>query len=137
MLVALILGAAALAGGAFGSVAVGLLSVGFLFLSLSRYFLPSAYELGPEGVRTRHLGMSRFFPWSRFRRVALRPEGVFLGTFDKARRLDVWRGCYLRCPHERDAVYAYARAHIPVESPSSGGRPRASDAAAARADSGG
>lgn len=121
LLVLLVLGASVLAADVFESAWVGLVSVGFLFVSLSRYFIPSTYELTSEGVRVRHFGLSRFYPWSRFRRAVLRSDGVFLGTFSRARRLDVWRGCYLRCPRNQDAVYSYARAHIPVDKVPAGG----------------
>ncbi len=136
-LVALVVGASVLAAHAFGSVWAGVLSLGFLLLSLRHYFLPSLYELTPHGITTRHVGLSRSYPWSRFRRVALRREGVFLSTFSRPRRLDAWRGCYLRCPRDRDAVYRYARAHVSLGSDSTSCRPRAGDAAVAPTDAGG
>jgi len=134
--VAVVLIASAVAALAFGSLAAGAISLGFLFLSLSRYFTPSDYELTSDGVAVRHLGVRRFFPWSRFRRAALRPEGVFLSTFGRPRRLDVWRGCYLRCPVQREAVYAYARAHIPADENSPVRQPCAGDAAGPRTEPG-
>ena len=127
-LIAAILGGSAIAGIGIGAVWAGLVSAGFLLLSVSRYLLPTTYVVNSEGIRVRFLGMNRDFSWARFRRAALRPEGVFLGTFASPRRLDVWRGCYLRCPHDSKAVYAIAQAHIGVDSDSGGDGSRVRDA---------
>jgi len=133
-LVALVVAASALAAYALDALWAGFASLGFLFGSLSRYFVPVVYVMDTDGVRVRHFGVGRFYPWSRFRRAALRREGVFLGTFDRPRRLDVWRGCYLRCPDRRTMVYAYARAHILVGPTAESDSPCSGDAASARAD---
>ena len=129
-LVAAVLVASAIASIGVGALWAGLVSVGFLLLSVSRYLLPTTYVVNSQGVRVRFLGMNRAFSWTRFRRVALRPEGVFLGTFASPRRLDVWRGCYLRCPHDPESVYAIAQAHIGMGSDSNGDESRVRDAGA-------
>jgi hypothetical protein len=135
MLVVLLAGASLVAAVAFGATA-GFISAAVLFASLSRYFIPVTYVLASDGVSARYLGGHRRYPWSRFRRVALRPEGVFLGTFDGPRRLDAFRGLYLRCPHKRKAVFAYARAGVVVGPSPAGDRAPPGVAAAAGTDSG-
>ena len=130
-LVVMLVAASAAAAAAFDSVLTGVLSGGILLASLSRHVVPTRYAIDPDGVRVTHLGITRTFPWTRFRRVALRADGVFLGTFDTARRLDTWRGCYLRCPNRRNEVHAFARARIMVEPGAAGDRPRSGDAASA------
>jgi hypothetical protein len=127
--IALTFGASAVAGYAFQNAGVALISLGFLFVSLSRYFLPSAFLFDPSGARVSHAGVTRFFPWSRFRRVALRPDGIFLGTFSSPRRLDAWRGIYVRSSRNRDQVLAYARAHIGLGTAPRSSRPRSGNAA--------
>ncbi len=129
-LIAAIVGASAIAGIGIGALWAGLVSAGFLLISVSRYLLPTTYVVNAEGVRVQFLGIDRALSWTRFRRAALRPDGVFLGTFATPRRLDVWRGCYLRCPHDRESVYAIARAHIAVEPDRNRDEPRVRDAGA-------
>ena len=113
-LLALVMGFSALGGYVFGDPWVGILSFGVLLGSLSRYFFSTNYVLTSDGLRISHLGFNRKHTWGRFRRVALRPEGVFLGTFDRPKRLDVFRGCYLRCPRQRQEVYDYVKTRITV-----------------------
>jgi hypothetical protein len=118
----------------FDSVGVGLLSFGFLFVSLFRYFCPTMYRLAPDGVHISILGMGRHHSWARFRRVAKRPEGAFLGTFDTPRRLDVWRGCYVRCPEMREQVLEYARTQIRLAQDSGRNQARSGDESAIGTD---
>jgi hypothetical protein len=112
---------AASAGAAFGleSLWMGFISLGLLLVSVSRYLLSTTYFVNKSGVEVRFAGMNRYFPWSRFRRVAKRQDGVFLGTFDAPRRLDAWRGVYVRYPQRRDLIYDVARKYIEVGSPES------------------
>ena len=114
-LVGIVIGASVVAGVSMQSVWIGAISVAFLFGSISRYLFPVIYVLNADGVQTRFLGYSRYYPWSRFRRVSLRDEGVFLGTFSRPRRLDAWRGLYLRSPQQRDLVYAVARYRVNLD----------------------
>ena len=131
LLVVMVAGGSAVAAYAFASLPVGILSAGILLASLSRYVIPSRYVVDADGVRVMHLGITRTHSWERFRRVVLRPDGVFLGTFSTVSRLDTWRGCFLRCPHQRNEVYAFAGARVMVEPGAAGDRPRAGDAASA------
>ena len=116
-LVGAMVAASAVAGFGFGGHGIGLGAFGVLFLSLSRYFLPTFYEVNPRGVHARHLGVTRFHPWARFKRVALRRDGVFLSTFPRPTHLDAWRGLFVRASGNREQVYAFARAHISLEAP--------------------
>jgi len=127
-LLAIVIGASLFAGVSMQSVWIGVVSVAFLFGSISRYLFPVICVLNADGVQTRFLGYSRYFPWSRFRRVALRDEGVFLGTFPRPRRLDAWRGLYLRCPQQRDLVYAIARYRVNLDPSQANHEPRVRDA---------
>ncbi len=129
-MVALTAAASLIAADSFDSAWIGLVSAAALAGSMSRYLAPSRYELTDEGIRIAHLGMSRFHPWSRFRRVVRRRDGVFLGTFDVPSRLDIWRGCFLRCPRGLDEAYEYVREHVVVGPDQGARRPRSGHAAA-------
>ena len=74
-MVALTAAASLIAADSFDSAWIGLVSAAALAGSMSRYLAPSRYELTDEGIRIAHLGMSRFHPWSRFRRVVRRVLG--------------------------------------------------------------
>lgn len=107
--------ASTLAGYSLGSIGIALLSAALLVAGMARYFFPTSYRVDSSGVRMRFLAIDHVRHWSRFRRVAKRQHGVFLGTFDRPRRIDSFRGWYLRSPGFRDSLYEYARQKIVVD----------------------
>ncbi|MFH1569433.1 MAG: hypothetical protein ABIL09_15665 [Gemmatimonadota bacterium] len=97
----------------FGRLAYGIIYFLVLTASMARYFLPSRYAVDEEGVTWRLL-VRRHRPWSAFRRVDERDEGLFLSPFNRPRRLDAFRGLYLPWGPDTDgaAVLALARSHV-------------------------
>jgi hypothetical protein len=99
-------------GYSFGGGEYALLSLIVLAASLSRYWLPTSYEVDAEGVHSKHLGLRQQRAWREFRRVEVRCDGIFLSPFARQSRLDSFRGLFVRCAENRDAVAAFARCHV-------------------------
>jgi len=59
------------------------------------FWVPTTYTLTEEGIEVRRPLYKRLYPWRRFRRYSLEPDGVFLGTFSKPSALDPFRGLFL------------------------------------------
>lgn len=89
---------------AFG--ALGWISAVLLPAALAKWFLPTRYELGPEGLAIRFLGITTRAPWSRFRRFYPHSVGVHLSTFEVPSPLDPFRGLFLRFRGNREDVVA-------------------------------
>lgn len=83
---------------------LGWLAAILLPLSLSKWFLPTRYALGPDGIAVRFVGVSTRAPWSRYRRFYAHSVGVHLSTFDTPSPLDPFRGLFLRFCGNREAV---------------------------------
>ncbi len=96
----------------FEGVEYGLLSLAVLVASLSSYFFPTHYQLGEAGVKVRHLGRNRLWPWGQFCRIDRCREGIFLSPFARPSRLDSFRGCLLRAPQDPEAVRSFAQRHV-------------------------
>ena len=96
----------------FGELTFGLLTVGLLGASVSRYILPTRYALNGEGIRVSHAGTSRKMAWDRVRRVSASSDGLFLSTFAQPSRLDSFRGLFLKCEKNRDEVIRFVRDRI-------------------------
>ena len=104
LLILIILGLSVLVAITFDAPAYGFLSAVLLTASMSRYFLPTRYALRESHILIAHLGARRTIPWSRIRRHTVGPDGVFLSPFASPRRLDPFRGCFLRLRDNRDEV---------------------------------
>lgn len=111
-LIAIVVGLSVGAAVSFSGVAYGLVSFVVLAVSLSRYWLPTRYELDECGVEIGHAGRRRRRSWSEFRRLDVLRDGVFLSPFAGASRLDSFRGLFVRCAENRDAVVECARRHL-------------------------
>lgn len=113
LLCAAIAGFSTLTAVGFGHPAYGLIYLVVLTGSMARYFLPTRYAVDGRGVTWR-LVVRRHRPWSAFRRVDARDEGLFLSPFTRPRRLDAFRGLYLPWGPQADgpAVDRLARAHV-------------------------
>lgn len=89
----------------------GLFSVFILFISLVRFFLPTAYKLTSSGIEVNFLGFNQKRAWSEIRRVEKSRGGVFLSPFATQNRLEHYRGLFLICPEKKDEVYEFAKQH--------------------------
>ena len=98
--------------------AYGLITLVVLTLSMSRYLLPTRYELDDDGLEVAHLLRSQHHSWSAFRRADHHRDGLFLSPFAESSRLDSFRGCFLRYGATEDgaasAIEAFVRAHVPA-----------------------
>ena len=107
LLVAACVGACVGAAVAFGGVGYAALAAVVLGVSLARYFLATDYEMDEQGVTVRSFGQSRTVPWSKVRRVTVGPRGVYLSPFEKASRLDSFRGTLLRFAGNAEKVVEF------------------------------
>lgn len=92
-----------------------------LFISLARFFFPTAYRLDDAGIHVRFLGFARDHSWGRFRRLEPGRNGLFLSPFPKPNRLDNFRGLFLLWGGNRKEIEAFARERIASTDIDSGG----------------
>lgn len=116
LLVAAILAVSATAAVSFQSVAYGFLSFALLVVSMSRYFAPTRYTIGPEGAQVSHIGRRRRMAWGKVRRARVLRDGVFLSPFSRPSRLESFRGCFLAYGDREEEVVRFVRTHVPQES---------------------
>ncbi len=112
LLVAACVGACAGAAVAFGGLLYAGLAAVVLGVSLARYFLATDYEMDEQGVTVRYFGQSRTVPWSKVRRVTVGPKGVYLSPFEKASRLDSFRGTLLRFAGNAEKVVEFVDGQV-------------------------
>jgi hypothetical protein len=96
----------------FEGSAYGLVTLCVLGGALARYWLPTRYRLDRDGVHVAHLGRQQRRFWREFRRLGLYRNGVLLSPFARPCRMDSFRGCFLRCPGNREVVIDFARRHV-------------------------
>ena len=94
-LVAAILAFSALAAAAFEGLLYGAIALAVLSGSMSRFLLPTSYEIGGSGIAVSHLLRRRLRAWEEIRRVEVREDGLFLSPFPRPSRLDSFRGLFL------------------------------------------
>jgi hypothetical protein len=97
-----------------------LLLWGAAVLSLSPALLPTTYELYEGGVFTQQGLRGVFRPWTYFVRCDVDAAGVFLSPFVQPRRLEAFRGVYLRAVDNvgnKEAILAIVHAHLDMENP--------------------
>jgi len=85
----------------------------FLFGSLASYFLPTKYTLSDDGAEFKRLGRAVKRGWGEFRSFYADKRGLMLSTFDRASRMDAFRGMNIHFSGNRDAVIAYVEKHLP------------------------
>jgi hypothetical protein len=93
-----------------------------LFAWLARYFFPTTYECGEEGVRVGFLGFVRERRWGEFRRFEVYRTGIHLSPFAKPNILDNFRGLFMLFHNNRDEVVEFVGGKI-----KSGGDARAQE----------
>lgn len=86
-------------------------------LSLAPAFVPATYALYEGGVYARQGVRGRFRPWTAFVRYDVDEAGVFLSPFSAPRRLEAFRGVYLRAADNKEAILEIVRAHLDMEKP--------------------
>ena len=94
-LAAAILAFSGLAWVAFEGLLYGAIALAVLTGSMSRFLLPTSYEIGTAGIAVSHLFRRRLRPWEEVRRVEVRRDGLFLSPFARPNRLDSFRGLFL------------------------------------------
>lgn len=95
----------------FGSVLLALLPGTALLLSVSEYWLPVRYTLGPSGARSRWGLVTLEIPWSDVRHAYLTDEGIKLSPLTvPGSRMESLRGVFLRFGDNKDLVIETVRA---------------------------
>jgi hypothetical protein len=85
---------------------LGWLSAVLLPISLGKWLLPTTYELRPDAIAVRFLGVTTRTPWTRFRRYYPHAVGVHLSPFEVPSPLDPFRGMFLKLRGNREEVVA-------------------------------
>ena len=83
-----------------------------LFLSLSRYFLPTRYKIDGEGVEVATAFGRSQRRWSTLRRFAADHRGITLSPYARRSWLDPYRGVRLLYHRNRDEVLAAVAARL-------------------------
>ncbi|MCA9295639.1 MAG: hypothetical protein KC983_03960 [Phycisphaerales bacterium] len=78
-----------------GSILAGGAAVILLLLALSRYFLPSNYEITDEGITARYPFRRVHQAWRDVRRCISDGRGVYLSTRARRSRLDAYTGLHV------------------------------------------
>lgn len=94
-LVGAILAFSALAAAAFEGLLYGAIALAVLSGSMSRFLLPTSYEIDSSGISVSHLFRRRLRAWVEVRRIEVRKDGLFLSPFARPSRLDSYRGLFL------------------------------------------
>ena len=100
-------------GGAGPGTALTVLSGGMVFAALlfclRKWFLPTRYRLGADGVEIAFLGRIQRFPWDRFRSSRRERGGWFLSPRSDPTRFDRFRGLFLMLdPRQAGSVSSVA-----------------------------
>jgi hypothetical protein len=83
-----------------------------LTCSVWRLFVPTAFELNPEGVEQRVLGRWQRSPWRRFVRWESYPDGMYLFVAQQRTASDLFDGIYLPLPGTRKRLREKALAAV-------------------------
>jgi hypothetical protein len=97
---------------ATGETHLGVLATAALVLAMWRFFLPTRYELSPDGVCRWVLGRCREIPWDTIRRYEICRNGILLFPFRDDCTLDVFRAMYLPWGPHRKEVLALASYYL-------------------------
>ena len=114
-LIFIITGVSIIAHLSFDSSIFAFLSCALLTTAMSRYFLPTQYQIDSQGLTISHFGTRRQHPWTNFRRAVRHPNGIFLSPFTHPHRLDAFRGHFVRTTNS-DEVYHVIQHYINTES---------------------
>jgi hypothetical protein len=90
------------------------LSMVILFLSLSKFYLPTRYKLTEKKIYVMTTTHTLVKEWTMFRSIYPDKNGVLLSTFAGPSRLENFRGLYLLFENNGDEVVAYVRKRMPA-----------------------
>jgi hypothetical protein len=88
------------------------LSIVILFLSLSKFYLPTGYKLTEKKIYVKSLTQTLVKEWTMYRTFYPDKNGVLLSTFAGPSRLENFRGLYLLFENNRDQVVEFVRKRI-------------------------
>ncbi len=100
------------------------LSLVILFLSLSKFYLPTGYKLTEKRIYVKTLTQTLKKEWKMYRSCYPDKNGILLSTFAGPSRLENFRGLYLLFEKNGDEVTAFVRKQI--SSAAQSGAPTAS-----------
>jgi len=95
-----------------GQTHLALVAVAVLAIALARFFLPTLFELNPDGVSQWRLGRRRRIPWREIRSYEICAAGVLLLPHADPCPLDAYRGLYLPWGQHRDEVLAHLHYYL-------------------------
>lgn len=96
----------------FDSFAFLILSVAFLFGSLSSFFLPTTYIIQENCIIVKSLFRKQSKEWNTFKKYYPDKNGVFLSPFSYRTRLENFRGLYIRLGDNRDDALNFIKQKI-------------------------
>jgi hypothetical protein len=96
----------------FNSFAFFILSIVFLFSSLSSFFLPTTYILQDDCIVIKSLFRKQSKQWDSFKRYYPDKNGVFLSPFLHKTRLENFRGLFVRLGNNREDVLDFIKQKI-------------------------
>ncbi len=85
-----------------------------LLASLNSFYLPTKYQIGPDGASWKRLSGSRSIDWSRVRLVSDEQEGLFLSPFAGRTMMENFRGLYIPYRSNRDEILSLVRQFVPT-----------------------
>lgn len=80
--------------------------------AISPYFVATRYEFNDESIVIKGLLTEQKRRWKEFRSFYPDKNGVFLSVFSTPRRLENFRGIYIRFGDKRDEVMEYVRKKV-------------------------
>lgn len=95
-----------------GSLALGIFFMVVMLVSLSRFFLPTEYQLNSDGVTIKSTFGTQQRNWAQFRSCYPDKNGVLISPFAGPSRLENFRGMYLIFEKNREEVLAFVRHHL-------------------------
>lgn len=96
------------------------LSLVILFLSLSKFYLPTGYKLTEKRIYVKTLTQTLVKEWKLYRSCYPDKNGILLSTFAQPSRLENFRGLYLLFEKNGAEVTEFVRARISTAVASSG-----------------
>ncbi len=96
----------------FDSLSLSLLSVIFLFGSLSSFFLPTTYTLYDKGIAIKTAFRELYKEWDFFKRYYIDKNGILLSPFPYRTRLENFRGLYIRFDNNKEQVINFIKSRI-------------------------
>ncbi|MFH1421469.1 MAG: hypothetical protein ABIH42_01955 [Planctomycetota bacterium] len=72
-----------------------IISAVILFLSMSKFFLPTQYCADNNGISYSFLGIKKFREWKTFKNAYFHSTGIHLAPFEQPSSLDSFRGLFI------------------------------------------